>query len=151
MADQSQGAYGRNGTGPAMMGGYGVGPGMTGVFGMGTGVISGYGMGSDMGPGMMGRYSLRSDLNLTSEQRSKISKIQGDLRRKHWDLMGKMQDEQALMNDQYDSNKRDDGAVSKGYRKMSEFRHQMFDLSLAAQSQIEAVLTKEQREKQRQR
>ena len=39
--------------------------------------------------------------------------------------------------------------MSKSYRKMSEFRHQMFDLSLSARKQIDAVLTKEQREKQR--
>ncbi len=63
--------------------------------------------------------------------------------------MGKMQDEQTQMKEQYNSDNRDDAALSKSYRKMSEFRQQMFELSLSAQSQIDAVLTKEQREKQR--
>ena len=120
-----------------MMGGYGMGPGMMGGQG------SGYGM----GPGMMDGYVSRADLNLTAEQRSKIAKIQNDVRRKHWDLMGKMQDEQAQMNEQYHSDQRDDAPLSKSYRNMSELRQQMFDLSLSARRQIDAVLTQEQRDK----
>ena len=46
-----------------------------------------------------------------------------------------------------DGGSRDDAALSKSYRKMSELRQQMFDLSLSAQKQIDAVLTKEQRDK----
>jgi Spy/CpxP family protein refolding chaperone len=61
--------------------------------------------------------------------------------------MGKMQDEQAHMNDRYYSDKRDDDALSKDYRRMSELRQQMFDLSLSTQKQTDAVLTKEQRSK----
>jgi Spy/CpxP family protein refolding chaperone len=61
--------------------------------------------------------------------------------------MGKMQEEQARMNDQYYSDDRDDAALSKDYRKMSELRHQMFDLSLSTRKQTDAVLTKEQRSK----
>lgn len=139
MADSPQGAYGPCGMGPGMMGSYGS------SYGMGPGMMGGYGSGY----GMMGGYAPRSDLNLTAEQRSKISKIQNDVRQKHWELMGKMQDEQSQMNEQYNSDKRDDAALSKSYRKMSEYRHQMFDLSLSAQSRIDAVLTKEQREKQK--
>lgn len=84
---------------------------------------------------MMGGYDQVSDLKLTAEQRSKVAKIQDDVRRKHWELMGKMQDEQAQMNEQFYSDKRDDAALSKSYRKMSDLRHQMFDLSLAAAPQ----------------
>jgi len=51
------------------------------------------------------------------------------------------------MNEQFSAQTRDDAALSKSYRKMSDLRHQMFDLSLSAQKQIDAVLTKEQREK----
>jgi Spy/CpxP family protein refolding chaperone len=145
LADQPRGGYGPGyGMGPGMMGGYGSG------YGMGSGQMGGgYGPDYGMGTGMMGGYGTGSDLNLTVEQRSKIAKIQNEVRRKHWDLMGKMQDEQAQMNDQYASEKRDDAALSASYRKMSELRHQMFDLSLSAQKQIDAVLTQEQREKQK--
>ena len=102
-----------------------------------------------MGPGMMGGYGPGSNLNLSAEQRSKIGKIQDDARRKQWELMGKMQDEQAQMNEQYYSDNRDDAALSKNYRRMSDLRHQMFDLSLSTQKQTDAVLTKEQHDKSR--
>ena len=100
-----------------------------------------------MGAGMMGGYGAGADLNLAAEQRSKIAKIQGDARRKQWDLMGKMHDERSQMSELYSSDTRDDAALSKSYRKMSELRNQMFDLSLSAQKQIDAVLTQEQRDK----
>src|SRR5664279_2420598 len=162
LADPSQGVHGPGygmmggyGSGPAMMdgygAGYGMGPGMMGGngagYGMGPGMMGGYGAGYGMGPGMMGGYGSGSDLNLSTEQRGKIAKIQDDVRRKHWELMGKMQDEQSQMNELYYADNRDDAALSKSYRKMSDLRHQMFDLSLGAQKQIDAVLTKEQREK----
>ena len=126
---------------------YGMGPGMMGGYGMGRGMMGGQGSGYGMGPGMMDGYASRADLNLTAEQRSKIAKIRNDVRRKHWDLMGKMQDEQAQMNEQYNSDQRDDAPLSKSYRDMSELRQQMFDLSLSARRQIDAVLTQEQRDK----
>jgi Spy/CpxP family protein refolding chaperone len=126
---------------------YGMGPGMMGGYGMGRGMMGGQGSGYGMGPGMMDGYASSADLNLTAEQRSKIAKIRNDVRRKHWDLMGKMQDEQAHMNEQYNSDQRDDAPLSKSYRDMSELRQQMFDLSLSARRQIDAVLTQEQRDK----
>ena len=139
LADPPQDAYGH---------GYGMGGGMMGGYGMGAdGMMDGQGRGYGMGFGMMGGYGSRADLHLTSEQRSKIAKIQDDVRRKHWDLMGKMQDERSQMNEQYNADPRDDAALSKSYRKMSELRQQMFDLSLAAQKQVDTVLTAEQREK----
>lgn len=142
LADPEQGSYGY-GMGPGMigmMGGYGAGSGM------GPGMMGGYGAGNGMGPGMMG-YRSRVDLNLNAEQRGKISKIENDVRRKQWELMGKIQDEQSQMSERDASDQRDDAALSKSYRNISELRHQMFDLSLSARRQIDAVLTKEQREK----
>ena len=159
MADPMQGGHSAYGMSRGMMGNYGenysMGNPMMGGYGhsgamgqemMGQGMMGAYGM----SPNMMGNPSLRPDLKLTAEQRNRIAKIREEVRRKHWDLMGKMQDEQAQMNEQYNANKRDDAAVSKSYRQISEFRHQMFDLSLSAESQIDAVLTPEQREKQKQ-
>ena len=128
---------------------YGMSSGMMGGFNMDLNMMSGYGSGYNMGSGMMGSFVARSDLNLTAEQRSKIGKIQEDVRHMHWDLMGKIQDEQVQMTEQFNSDKPDDAALSKSYRKVSELRHQMFDLSLSARSQIDAVLTKDQREKQK--
>jgi Spy/CpxP family protein refolding chaperone len=157
LADPPQDTFGHGyGMGGSMMGGYGMGGyGMgygRGGYGMGYGMgaddmMHGQGRGYGMGSGTFGGYGSRADLHLTSEQRSKIAKIQDDVRRKHWDLMGKMQDERSQMNEQYDADTRDDAALSKSYRKMSELRQQMFDLSLAARKQIDTVLTAEQREK----
>ncbi len=149
LADPPQDAYGHGyGMGGGMMGSYGMGgDGMMGGYGTGPGMIGGQGRGYGMGAGMMSGYGSRADLHLTAEQRSKVAKIQDDVRRKHWDLMGKMQDEQSQMNEQYNADPRDDAALSKSYRKMSELRQQMFDLSLAAQKQMDTVLTAEQREK----
>jgi Spy/CpxP family protein refolding chaperone len=148
VANPPQGNVGPDyGVGPGMMRGYGMGPDMMDGYGMGPGVMGGRGSGYGMGPGMMEGYASRADLNLTAEQRSKIAKIRNDVRRKHWDLMGKMQDEQAQMNEQYNSDQRDDAPLSKSYRDMSELRQQMFDLSLSARRQIDVVLTQEQRGK----
>jgi Spy/CpxP family protein refolding chaperone len=145
IADQPQGAYSHG-----MMGGYGpgygqgqgynMGPGMMGGYGQGYGQNQGYGM----GPGMMGDYGPQSNQSLSAEQRGKIAKIQENARRKQWELMGKMEDEQTHMNERYYSDNRDDDALSKDYRKMSELRQQMFDLSLSTRKQTDAVLTKEQ-------
>jgi Spy/CpxP family protein refolding chaperone len=85
------------------------------------------------GPGMMGGYGARPDLDLNAAQRSKVARIRDDVRRRQWELMGKMHDEQSQMNDQYASDARDDAALSKSYQNLSELRHQMFDLSLSAQ------------------
>jgi Spy/CpxP family protein refolding chaperone len=144
VANPPQGNFGPDyGMGPGMMGGYGMGPGMMGGYGQGYGQGSDYGMGR----GMIDGYASRADLNLTAEQRSKITKIRNDVRRKHWELMGKMQDEQAQLNEQYYSDARDDALLSKSYRDVSELRQQMFDMSLSARRQIDAVLTQEQRDK----
>ena len=137
---------------------YGLGYGMGGN-GMGSSMMGGYGASYGMGPEMMGGYGAdygmtrgyeqESSLNLNAEQRGKIAKIRDDVRRKHWVLMGNMQDEQSQMNEQCRSQARDDAVLSASYRKMSELRQQMYDLSLSAQRQIDTVLTKEQREKLR--
>lgn len=111
-------------------------------YGMGPGMMGGYGM----GPGMMGGYDFGAALNLTAEQRSQITKIQDELRLKHWELMGKMQREQLQMKELYASDKRDDAALSNSFRKMSELRQEMFDQLLSAQTQVDALLTKEQRD-----
>lgn len=135
------GGYGPGfGTGPGMMGGYGQG------YGPGYGMMGGYGPGFGMGPGMMGGYGPGYDLNLSAEQRSKIAKIQDEVRRKHWELMGKMQDEQSKMVELYNADKRDDAALSASNKKIAELQQQMFEQSLSAQKQMDAILTKEQRD-----
>jgi len=130
-ADPPQGAYSP---------GYGMGPGTSGAAALCH----------DMGSDATGGLSSRTDLNLTPEQRRKIGKIEADMRHDHWDLMGKMHDQESQMTEQFDSEQRDDAALSQTHRSMSELRNQMFDLALRAEKQIDAVLTDEQRAKVRQ-
>lgn len=71
---------------------------------------------------MMGDYGPQSNVNLSAEQSGKDTKIQEDARRKQWELMGKMEDEQVQMNNQYYSDNRDDDAPRLLRRQLSRYR-----------------------------
>jgi Spy/CpxP family protein refolding chaperone len=126
-------------------GGYGMGPGMMGGYGMGPGMMGGYGMGPGMmGGGGMGPQGLP---DLSADQRTKINKIQDETRKKHWELMGQMIEEQGKLRDLYDAPKRDSAAITNTYKKISELQRRMYESSADAHKRMEAVLTKEQQEK----
>ena len=127
--------------GPGMMG-QGMGPGMMGGT-MGPGMMGGQGM----GPSMMSGAGPYAALDLSSEQRSKIAEIQQELWRKQWDLMGKMHEERFHMHQLYSGAETDDGAVRKAYRAMADSHKQMFEAMLDTRKRVDAVFTKEQREK----
>jgi len=133
------------GYGPGMMG-QGMGPGMMGYGMMGQGMGPGM-MGGMMGPGMMYGANPYAALDLSAEQRAKISAIQEQLWRKRWDLMGKMHEERYHMQQLMSGVVTDDAAARKAYQSMADAHKQMFDAMLAAHKQIDAVLTKEQRDK----
>lgn len=137
---------GMMGYGPGMMG-YGMGPGMMGGYGMGPGMMGGYGMGpgmmGGMGPGM--GYGRMPDL--TPEQRKQISKIQDETRKKNWELMGQLMDEQARLRDQYEAPQQDSNAVAAAQKRIDELQRQMYDNATKAHERMGAVLTKEQKEK----
>ncbi len=155
MGHGMMGGYGQGqgGYGPGMMGGYGgygMGPGMMGGYGgygMGPGMMGGYG-GYGMGPAMMYGYGggILDGLDLSSDQREKITKIQEALSTTHWALMGKMQEQQFQMRGLLASGNADDAAVGKAYKNLEGLRQQMWASGAAAQKQIDAVLTKSQRE-----
>ncbi len=166
MGPGMMGGYGGNAQGPAMMGGYGgygpgagmmggyggygMGPGMMGGYGgngMRPGMMYGYG-GNGMGPGMMYGYGANAAgaLNLTDDQREKITKIQEALSTKHWELMGKMQEQQFKLRELSASGKADDAAIGKAYKNIEGLRQQMWASGADAQKQMDAVLTKEQRD-----
>jgi Spy/CpxP family protein refolding chaperone len=157
MGPGMMGGYGPGyGMGPGMMGGYGpgygMGPGMMGGYGpgygMGPGMMGGYGPGAGMGPGMMGGYGpgYGYGLNLSDEQRAKISEIQQELAQKHWELMGRMHQQGGPMSQAFGPGPIDEQAARKAYEQMAEARKGMFELSLQARKRIDAVLTPEQRE-----
>ena len=101
-----------------------------------------------MGPAMMYGYGgdVLSGLSLTDEQREKVTKVQEALSTKHWELMGKMQQQQFALREQLASGRGDDAAIGKGYKNMQGLRQQMWVSGADAQKQMDAVLTKPQRE-----
>jgi Spy/CpxP family protein refolding chaperone len=133
------GGYGGYGMGPGMMGGYGgygMGPGMMYGYGMGPGMMYGYGYGPGYGGGPA--------LNLSDDQRSKIDKIQEELRTKQWDLMGRIRNEYARR-----AEASDDATASKADDQIAALQQQMIGNATAARKQMDAVLTKEQRQQLR--
>jgi Spy/CpxP family protein refolding chaperone len=128
--------------GPGMMGGYGSG------YGMGPGMMGGYGPGYGMGPGMMGWRNYR-ELNLSADQKSKITQIRQEMRTKQWALMGEMMDAQDSLQDLYDVDKQDAAAINKQYKEIEDLRRRMVDNSVDAHNRINSILTKEQRERLR--
>jgi len=134
------------GMGPGMMGGYGMGPGMMGGYGMGPGMMGG---GQGMGPGMMMGPYWGSGLDLTSEQQTRVNKIQDDTRKSHWNLMSEMHNQQARLRDLNLAPKRDDAEIDSAYKEIGKLQQKMYDSSVEAQKRMEAVLTKEQQEKLR--
>lgn len=135
---------------------YGMkGPGMMGQGMMGSGMMGpgmmGHGCGGMMGHGhgMMGGYGPMGLPDLKEDQQKKISAIYEELHKKRWDLMTKMQGEQATLRGFYAADKRDPAAIGNQYRKISELRRQMVEQSVDAHNRMEDVLTKEQKGKLR--
>lgn len=128
----------------AQMGGYGgYGPGMMGGYGM----MRGYGPGYGMGPGMMGGYygpGAGYGANLTDEQRAKIAEIQEGFGKKQWALMQSMHQVGWNRAEAYRDGKLDENAARQSFEAMSELRKQMFENSLEARKQIDAVVGSKQ-------
>jgi Spy/CpxP family protein refolding chaperone len=111
-----------------MMGGYGGGYGQ----GWGRG---GYGPGGPL-----------AALNLSDDQREKIAKIQEESRSKNWGTMGQMRSEMFKLRQMYQGDKLDPNAVTAQQAKVDELRRQMLKSRVEARNQIDALLTKEQRQ-----
>lgn len=115
------------GMGPAMMGGHGD---------------AWYGM----GPGMMRGYW---GLDLSAEQRKKIEQIQDETAKARWQLMGTIHQKGFHMDGMFGRGEFDEQEARKAFQAMTDAHKEMFELSLEARKRIDAVLTKEQREKLR--
>ncbi len=116
--------------------GYGMGHGMMGGYGMGSGMMGGYGA----GPGM---------LSLTEQQQNNMAQIQEEVRKKHRDLMGKMNAEQMKLQQLYYSGKRDSAAIEAQHKKIYQLQREMDESWMDAQGRMDALLTKEQKDQRR--
>jgi len=122
-----------------MMGGRGA----MGMMGMGRGMMDGMGM-MGLSLGAIGR------LDLSDAQRRQVQAVDDELRRKNWELVGKMHDEMARMRDaMWATDRRDRAAILAANRRMSELRQQMLENMLDAADKGEAALTPQQREQLR--
>lgn len=143
--------------GPGMMDGYGYGSGMMG--GMGSGMMGGYGygsgmMGPGMGPGMMGPGMMGGGfglgplaaLNLSEEQQRNINRVQDNLRKQHWTLLGQIQEQQAALRDLYTAEQTDPKKIGDVYGKIGDLQRQMAESHAQALNDVRATLTPEQRQ-----
>jgi Spy/CpxP family protein refolding chaperone len=105
--------------------------------GMGPGMMGGYGPGG-YGPG---GYAA---LGLTDEQRDKIAAIQEDAWKKRWGLMQAMHE---LGWKSFGSGTANEADARKAYEATADLRKQMFEANLDASKRVQAVLTKEQKER----
>ncbi len=147
----------REGYGPGMMGGYG-GPGQ-GPYGQG--MMRGQGQSYGYGPGMMGGGMMSGGmmggmglgplqaLDLNEQQQTRINQIRDETRRKNWDTMGKLMDEQARLRDLLAAEKRDPAAIGKQSMKLADLRRQLLEASIESHNRIEALLSKEQKDQLR--
>ncbi|MFZ9638803.1 MAG: Spy/CpxP family protein refolding chaperone [Hylemonella sp.] len=133
--------------GPMMgYGGHGMmGFGGQGMMGFGGQGMMGYGGHDMMG---MGGHAFRM-LDLNDQQRSKLAQIHDELRKKNWETMGKLLDEQAMLRDLFHAEKRDPAAIGRQSMKIAELRRQLLESSVDAHNRIEAILSKEQKERLR--
>ena len=127
----AQGYGAGHGQGRGMMGGQGYGPGMMGGQGYGAG-------------GMF------AALNLSDDQREKISAIQEGQRNKNWAAMGEVRSEQFKLRGLYGTERLDADKIAEQQKKVDELRRQLLKSRVEAHNQIAAVLTPEQRKQLRQ-
>jgi len=101
---------------------------------------------------MMGGMGMTpfSMLDLTEQQRTKINKVQDDLRKKNWNTMGKIMDEKARLRDLYAADKRDSKKIGAVYGRIFDLKRRMIEATITARNQQEAILTKEQRKQLKQ-
>lgn len=123
--------------GQGMRHGPGMGRGMMGMHGEGAGAMGGAG------------WAALEKLNLSDEQRTKITTIRRDLQRKNHALMGSMHEIRWQAEDARKSAELDEAAARKRYDAGAAVRKQMFEARLEAHKQVQDVLTKEQREQLR--
>lgn len=152
------------GMGQGMMHGRGMGPGMGQQQdcpmgqGMGPGAMQGKGMmhgrgghGMRGGGGMMDGPGLAAleALNLTDEQRAKLTEIRREAQRKRHSIMGGMHELRWKAQDAAKAPELDVAAARKLYDERAALRKQVFEVQLEARAKAEALLTKEQREQLR--
>lgn len=138
------------GDGPRMMEGFGSGGYGQGMMGDCPGMTGGHGPGAMGGRGAGTMYfgrSMQYSLGLTDEQRRKVDAIHDDVQARNWEITGKMRGEMARIRDLASAEPLYRKALDDTYKRINDLRQQRFDAGITARSQIEGVLTAEQKER----
>jgi Spy/CpxP family protein refolding chaperone len=101
-------------------------------------------MGNMMGGDHMGMMGKFKGLDLSDEQKAKMSEIRYKLRKKHWEIMGPMIDQQAALHKAYAGDRPDPAAVGAVYGKIFDLKRQVIEARLTAKNSSMDVLTEEQ-------
>ena len=138
--------YGYGYGGGHMMGGYGYGGGhMMGGYGYGMHGPMTYGEDTPFVGYQQGLGPIWT-LDLTQAQRTELGKIQDGLRKQHWALQGKLQDQYAKLRDLNAAETPDKGATDAVYDEIFKLRRQFVQTTTDAQAKADKVLTAEQRQ-----
>lgn len=108
-----------------------------------------HGMMASSGHHGMGMRHGYQALGLSEQQRAEISRIREESRKSTWDLRGKLIEERVRMQNLHAVEKRDAAEIGRQVMKMAEIRRQLIEASVEAGNRIDALLTKEQKERLR--
>jgi Spy/CpxP family protein refolding chaperone len=137
---------------PGMMGGMGMMGGcpmMPGTMGHGPGMM-GHGMGMmGHGMGMMGPGRMMYGLDLTAEQRTEMRRIRQEMRRQHWETMGRLMEAHEELQELLAADAPDPAAVGQAHARIAELKRPMIEARIEAMNEMRALLTDEQREQMR--
>ena len=101
-------------------------------------------MGDMMAGGHMGMMSEIKGLGLSDEQKQQMGDIQHKLRKRHWELMGPMIDQQAALKKAYAGDRPDPAAIGAVYGQIFDLKRQMIEARIVAKNSSMDVLTVEQ-------
>lgn len=120
------------------------GGGMHGMMG-GDGPMTG-GMMQSVGKGpARPQFESLWQLELSDEQRKKINAIHDGLHKKHWELMGRMHEQQIKLRDLYEVELYDAKKIGAAYGEMGKLRAQMVEAEVDALNRAVVLLTAEQK------
>lgn len=113
-----------------------------GMGGMRGGMMAEMGM---MGPGPM----MGMGMQLSREQQAQMRRIQRDLRRQHWDTLGKLMEAREEMRERLAAENPDPKAVGETHARIAELKRPLIEARIKAMNDMRALLTEEQRERLR--
>ena len=138
--------YGYGYGGGHMMGGYGYGGGhMMGGYGHGMHGPMTYGEDTPFVGHQQGLGPVWT-LDLTPAQRTELTKIQDRLRKQHWALQGKLEDQYAKLRDLNAAEPLDKTAIDATYDEIFKLRRQFVEATTDARIKADKLLTPEQRQ-----